>query len=101
MELLDEKIHLWTSDVRYVKAKPAIYILYDGKLDPIYIGESENLQKTFEKYVDTDFENDPCKQKTHTYQRIFTSDQKDLKKTLLEKFEIKHGQLPCCNSETD
>ena len=101
MELLDEKIHLWISDVKYVKARPAIYILYDKKLDPIYIGESENLQKTFEKYVDTDFENDPCKQKTLTYQRTFTSNQKERKKILLEKFKTEHGRLPECNSETD
>ena len=101
MELLDEKIHQWISSVRYVKARPAIYILYDKKLDPIYIGESENLQKIFEKYVDTDFENDPCKQKTFTYQRTFTSDHKERKKNLLEKFKIKHGRLPDCNSETE
>ncbi len=101
MELLDEKIHLWISSVKFVKARPAIYILYDKKLDPIYIGESENLQKTFEKYVDTDFENDSCKQKTHTYQRTFTSDHKERKKTLLEKFRTEHGRLPECNSEPD
>ena len=101
MELLDEKIHLWISDVRYVKARPAIYILYDEKLDPIYIGESENLQETFVKYLETDFENDLCKQKTLTYQRTFTSDQKERKKILLEKFKTEHGRLPECNSETD
>jgi len=101
MELLDEKIHPWIDSARFVKAKPAIYILYDKKLDPIYIGESENLQKTFEKYVSTAFENDPCKQRTHSYQRRFTTDQKERKKAHLEKFKIKHGRLPCCNSELD
>ena len=101
MELLDEKIHLWISSVKFVKARPAIYILYDKKLDPIYIGESENLQETFEKYLETNFENVQCKQKTLTYQRTFISDHKERKKILLEKFKTEHGRLPECNSETD
>jgi len=101
MEFLDEKIHLWISDVKYVKAKSGNYLLYDEKLDLIYIGESENIQKTFEKYIDTDFENDPCKQKTLTYQRTFTSDHKERKKILLERFKTEHGRLPECNSESD
>ncbi len=100
MEILDEKIHLWIDSARFVKAKPAIYILYDRKLDPIYIGASENLQSQFSVYLDTDFEDNSCKQKTHTYQRIFVTDPKERKKILLEKFKISHGRLPCCNSET-
>jgi len=82
MELIDEKIHLWIDSARFVKAKPAIYILYDKKLDPIYIGESENLKNQFSKYLDTNFEDNSCKQKTHT-----------------EQFKTKYGRLPCCNSE--
>ncbi len=100
MEILDEKIHLWIDSARFVKAKPAIYILYDRKLDPIYIGASENLQSQFSVYLDTDFEDNSCKQKTHTYQRIFVTDPKERKKILLEKFKITHRRLPCCNSET-
>ena len=101
MELLDEKIHLWIDSARFVKAKPGIYILYDKKLDAIYIGESENLKNQFSTYLDTNFEDNSCKQKTQTYQRTFTTNQKERKKTLLEKFKTKHGRLPCCNSETD
>ena len=101
MELLDEKIHLWIDSARFVKAKPAIYVLYDKKLDPIYIGASENLQNQFEIYLDMNFEDNLCKQKTHTYQRMFVIDPKERKKTLLEKFKITHGRLPCCNSDID
>ena len=102
MELLEEKIHLWIDSARFVKAKPGIYILYDKKLDPIYIGESDNLQNQFSKYLDTDFKGNSCKQKTHTYQRTFTTNQKERKKTILEKFKASNdGQLPCCNSEMD
>jgi len=43
----------------------------------LYIGQSDSLQKEFEKYVDSDFENDECKQKTHTYQRLFTENPKE------------------------
>jgi len=67
----------------------------------IYIGESDNLQKEFAKYVDTNFENDACKQKTHTYQRIFVENPKERKKELLEDYKKKHAKLPCCNTDTD
>ena len=35
------------------------------------IGETNSLEKTFETYVDTEFEGDECKQKTSFYQRVF------------------------------
>lgn len=67
----------------------------------LYIGKSDNLQKQFSTYLDTDFEGNSCKQNTHTYQGIFTSNQKEQKKNISEQFKIKYGQLPCCNSEID
>ncbi len=100
MELVDEKIHLWLDSARFVKAKPGVYILYDKKLEPIYIGEADNLQKQFSNYLDTNFEDDECKQKTHSYQRIFTDNQKERKQMLLEDAKEKFGKLPICNSET-
>jgi excinuclease UvrABC nuclease subunit len=100
MEVLQEKVHLWIDSARFVKAKPGIYILYDKKLDPIFIGESDNLQKQFSKYLDTDFEGNECKQKTHTYQRTFTDNHTEQKNTLLEEFKEEHGHLPPCNSES-
>ena len=101
MELLEEKVQLWIDSARFVKAKPGIYILYDKKLNAIYIGDSDNLEYQFSKYLDTDCEGNSCKQKTHTYQRTFTTNQKERKKILLEQFKTKHGRLPCCNFETD
>jgi hypothetical protein len=100
MELLDDKIHLWIDSSRFVKAKPGVYVLYNRKLEPIFIGESDNLQSQFAKYLDTNFENSPCKQKTHTYQRIFTDNQKQERKTLLEQYKAKFGRFPECNSES-
>jgi len=64
MEILDDENHLWLQSARFVKAKPGVYVLYDKNKDVIYIGESENLQNQFAKYVDTNFENNACKQKT-------------------------------------
>lgn len=101
MELLEDKIHLWIDSARYVKAKSGIYILYNKKLEPIYIGDSDNLQKQFESYLDTNFQDNPCKQKTHSYQRIFTEDQKEKKKILLDQFKAQNHKLPECNSEDD
>ena len=99
MEILQEKVQLWIDSVRFVKSRPGIYVLYDKDLNALYIGESDNLQKEFEKYVDTNFEDDACKQKTYTYQKIFVENPKERQNQLLEEYKIKHGQLPCCNIE--
>ena len=100
MELLNEKVQLWLDSARFVKAKPGVYILYDRKFNTIYIGESDNLQSLFSKYLDTDFDGNSCKQKTYTYQRMFTENHKEQKSILLEQFKTKYGLLPCCNSES-
>ncbi|HSB50670.1 MAG TPA: GIY-YIG nuclease family protein [Nitrosopumilaceae archaeon] len=99
MELLEEKVHLWLDSSRFVKAKPGVYVFYDKKFGVIYIGASENLQKEFAKYMDTNFENNTCKQKTHTYQRIFIENPEERKTQLLEEYKKKHGNFPCCNDE--
>jgi len=99
MEILDGKVLVWLESAQFVKAKPGVYVLYDKNLDVIYIGESENLQNKFAKYVDTNFENDPCKQKTHTYQRTFVENPKERKRQLLEDFKEKHRKLPVCNDD--
>lgn len=97
MEILKEKVQLWLDSARFVKSKPGVYVLYDKDLNAIYIGQSDNLQKQFEKYADTNFENDICKQKTYTYQRIFVENPKERQRQLLEEFKEKHGKVPSCN----
>ncbi len=101
MEVLQEKVLLWIDSARFAKPKPGVYILYDKKLEPIYIGESENIQNQFTKYLDTNFEGNTCKRKTHNYQRLFTENHKEQKKILLEEYKAEFGKLPCCNSEVD
>ena len=101
MEILDEKVLVWLENAQFVKAKPAVYVLYDKNLDAIYIGESENLRDKFAMYFNTNFENDPCKQKTLTYQRAFVVNPKERKRQLLEDYKKKHGKLPCCNADID
>jgi len=101
MEILDEKVLVWLENAQFVKAKPAVYVLYDKNLDAIYIGESENLRDKFSMYFNTNFENDPCKQKTLTYQRAFVANPKERKRQLLEDYKKKHGKLPCCNADID
>ena len=54
MEILEEKVLLWLESARFVKSKPGVYVLYDKKLNALYIGESDNLQKEFAKYVTDD-----------------------------------------------
>jgi len=101
VEILDEKVLVWLENAQFVKAKPAVYVLYGKNLDAIYIGESENLRDKFAMYFNTNFENDPCKQKTHTYQRAFVANPKERKRQILEEYKKKHGKLPRCNADID
>jgi excinuclease UvrABC nuclease subunit len=97
MEILDVKVQLWLDSARFVKSKPGVFILYDKKLNPLYIGDSENLQKQFIKYLDTNFESDECKQKTHTYQKLYLDNPKEKKSQLLEDYKELNGKLPYGN----
>lgn len=101
MEILNEKVLLWLTSAQFVKAKPGVYVLYDNKLNVLYIGSSENLQKTFTKYIDSNFEQNTCKQKTHVYQRAFMDNPQERKTQLLEDYKEKHGEIPCCNQDQD
>ena len=101
MEILEEKVLLWLDSARFVKSRPGVYVLYDKKLNVLYIGSSENLQNEFSNYLDTDFGNNTCKQKTHLYQRTFMDNPQERKTKLLEDYKTEHGQLPCCNMELE
>ncbi|MDH3191876.1 MAG: GIY-YIG nuclease family protein [Nitrosopumilus sp.] len=101
MELLDDKMRVWLNSAIFVKPVPGVYVLYNRNKEAIYIGESSNLENTFTKYVDTDFDGNKCKQKTHTYQREFTDNPKDRQLQLIEEFKNQMGKLPSCNSEIE
>jgi excinuclease UvrABC nuclease subunit len=99
MGILDDKFRVWLDSAKFVKAIPGVFVLYNRNKEIIYIGESDNLQQTFTKYVDNNFENDSDKQKTQSYQREFIKDPKERKKILLEDFKREYGKLPSCNQE--
>ena len=99
MELLDDKMRIWIDSAKFVKPVAGVYVLYNRRKEPIYIGETNNLEITFTKYVDTDFEGNECKQKTHTYQREFADNPKERQMELIHLFRNEHGKLPVCNSE--
>jgi len=97
MEILDDKLRVWLESAKFVKSKPGVYVLYEKNKDVIFIGESQNLQERFSKYIDTNFENDICKQKTAFYQREFAEEPKERMNQLLEDFKNEHGRPPLCN----
>ena len=99
MELLDDKMRVWLESAKFVKPNPGVYVLYNRSKHPIYIGETNNLEETFTKYVDTDFEDNECMQKTQFYQRVFAENPKDLQLQLIEQFRNETNELPSCNSE--
>ena len=99
MELLDDKMRVWLDSAKFVKPISGIYVLYNRSKEPIFIGETNNLETTFTKYVDTEFEGNECMQKTSLYQRIFTDNQKQEQLELIERYKNETGKLPSCNSE--
>lgn len=99
MELLEDKMRVWLESAKFVKAIPGVYVLYNRNKEVIYIGESSNLEETFTKYVDTEFEGNECKQKTQSYQREFTNNPKERQMQLMEVFKKESGKLPSCNTE--
>ncbi len=101
MNLLEDKLHVWLDSSRFVKARPGVYILYDKKDEVIYIGETNNLQERFTKYLDTSFEDNTCKQKTVTYQREFLDNPKERQSQLFEEFKNQFGRMPLCNENMD
>ena len=101
MELLDDKMRVWLESAKFVKAIPGVYVLYNRNKEPIFIGETNNLETTFTKYVDTEFEGNECMQKTSTYQRVFTNNQKQEQIELIKQFKNETGKSPSCNSEIE
>jgi excinuclease UvrABC nuclease subunit len=99
MELLEDKMRVWLENAKFVKPVPGVYVLYTRSKTPLYIGHTMNLEKTFTKYVDLDFEENECKQKTHFYQREFTDNPKERQTELIERFKDNTGDLPVCNNE--
>ena len=99
MELLDDKIRIWIDSAKFVKPVPGVYVLYNRNKEPIFIGETDNLEKTFTNYVDTEFGGNECKQKTQTYQREFTDNPKERQLQLISDCENQLGRIPICNSE--
>ena len=55
MELLDDKMRVWVESAKFVKSIPGVYVLYNRNKEPIFIGETDNLETTFTKYLDTEF----------------------------------------------
>jgi len=99
MELLDDKMRVWLENAKFVKPIPGVYVLYTRSKDPIYIGQTMNLEQTFTKYVDFEFEENECKQKTQFYQREFTENPKERQVELIDKFKESTGNVPECNNE--
>ena len=101
MELLDDKMRVWLESAKFVKPVSGVYVLYNRHKEAIYIGETNNLEQTFTKYVDTDFEGNECKQKTQSYRREFRDNPKEYQLRLIEQFKNESGKLPGCNSEIE
>lgn len=101
MELLEDKMRVWLESAKFVKPLSGVYVLYNRNKEAIYIGETGNLEITFTKYVDTEFEGNECMQKTQYYQREFTDNPKERQLLLIEEFKKNMGKIPYCNNEIE
>ena len=88
MELLDDKMRVWTDSAQYVKPNPGVYVLYNRSKEIIFIGETNNLEETFTNYVNTEFEENECKQKTSSYQRVYAENPKEMQLTQQERWSV-------------
>jgi len=94
------KFYVWGEKARNIPPKPGVYGLYNQEYELIYVGESPNLQKTFQEYLETGFFQDACKQATRYYRREFTPDHQKRKKEILEEYKKQHRTQPKCNRIT-
>ena len=101
MELLDDKMRVWLESAKFVKSIPGVYVLYNRNKDPIFVGETNNLEMTFTNYLDTEFDGNECMKKTSFYQRVFTNDQKQRQLELMEVVKNETGKYPTCNTEIE
>ena len=101
MELLEDKMRVWLESAKFVKPLSGVYVLYNRSKEIIYIGETSNMESTFTKYVDTEFEGNECMQKTQSYQREFVDNPKERQLQLIEEFKSQMGKLPSCNTEIE
>ena len=101
MELLDDKMRVWLESAKFVKSIPGVYVLYNRNKDPIFVGETNNLEMTFTNYLDTEFDGNECMKKTSFYQRVFTNDQKQRQLELIEVVKNETGKYPTCNTEIE
>ena len=101
MELLEDKMRVWLESAKFVKSIPGVYVLYNRNKDPIFVGETNNLEMTFTNYVDTEFDGNECMKKTSFYQRVFTNDQKQRQLELMEEVKNETGKYPTCNTEIE
>lgn len=99
MELLEDKMRVWLNSAIFVKPVSGVYVLYNRNKEVIYIGESNNLENTFTKYVESNFEGNECLQKTQSYQREFIDNPKERQLQLIEEFKRQMGKIPSCNTE--
>jgi len=101
MDLLEDKMRVWLESAKFVKSIPGVYVLYNRNKDPIFVGETNNLEMTFTDYLDTEFDGNECMKKTSFYQRVFTNDQKQRQLELIEIVKNETGKYPTCNTEIE
>ena len=101
MELLDDKMRVWLESAKFVKSIPGVFVLYNRNKEPIFVGETKNLEMTFTNYLDTEFDGNEAMQKTSFYQWVFTNNQKQEQLELLETIKNSEGNNTSCNSEIE
>jgi len=99
--MIEGNFYTWSEEnLNQVQAKPAKYELYDESRTLLYIGSSGNLSERFKGYLSTNFDNDPCKQRTRSYKREYVDSEaeaKRLEEKNLNEHQQRYDRLPPCN----
>ena len=91
------KMYVWGEKAQNAPEESGVYALYDENSHLIFLGKTENLQTAFRHYLETEFGDDPRKQKTRYYMREYTPQHNERVSDLLEEYRKVHGSFPPCN----
>ena len=97
---IDDKFRSWNQQsINILQEGPGVYELYDENKTLIYIGESKNMKKRLQNYLDSNFAENPCNRDTKWFKREYNYNHKEREQELLDEYKKAHnGKLPKCNN---
>jgi len=78
---IDDNFRSWNQQsINILQEGPGVYELYREDKTLIYIGESKNMKKRLQDYLDNNFADDSCKRDTKWFKREYNYNRKERRK---------------------